>query len=478
MKNEKRDRLKEFLRDQIAQGAFRTKAYVYDDRGNPNPRRSIFETLNSYVGQYANGKTAARWLVVPGLRGTGKTTLLAQLYHTTSVPDQRKLFLSVDQVTQTFGTSLQDIILVYEQMLGTSFEQLREPVFLFLDEVQYDEKWAAFLKTVYDRSRKVFIIATGSSAVMLNVNPDIARRAISVPLAPMCFTEYMQVKHGKREVRTLSEELRHILFESPDARTAHDALSKLRREVDAYWLDVSPDEIPQYMQYGTLPYMVALNNEAAVYDQIKKTLDRVVSVDLAQIGGFRPEVLSKFPMLLYALADSDTLSVNGMSVSLETSRPTIMRMLEMLEYTELIVRVFPYGTHRTQVRKPSKYFFSSPAFRAMYFRFIGSTQSQDQYEGKLIEDTVRLYLSRIAELYANSSLTFDAGSGGADFILKLPSRAIAVETGRGKKNFRQVATTLRKMPPSSYGLVVSRSELSVADDGSALSVPFELFLLL
>jgi len=40
--------------------------------------------------------------------------------------------------------------------------------------------------------RKVFIVSTGSSALMLNVNADVARRAVSEKLYPMSFTEFMK----------------------------------------------------------------------------------------------------------------------------------------------------------------------------------------------------------------------------------------------------------------------------------------------
>ena len=123
MNTERKAKLSEFVRDQITQGAFRTRAYIFNDRGERNPQRSMFLRMQKHLRNFLAGDSAIRWLVMPGLRGAGKTTLLAQLYHDTNVPAERKLFLSVDQITQTFGASLQDIIEAYEEAIG-NFERL------------------------------------------------------------------------------------------------------------------------------------------------------------------------------------------------------------------------------------------------------------------------------------------------------------------------------------------------------------------
>jgi len=475
MNGEKKEKLYQFVRDQVVQGSFRTRAYVFNDRGERNPQRSMFLRMQKHVRNFMGGDASVRWLLMPGLRGSGKTTLLAQLYHDTAVPVERKLFLSVDQVTQTFGASLQEIIQVYEEAVGGSFERLEKPVFLFLDEVQYDRYWAGFLKTIYDRTRKVFIVATGSSALMLNINADVVRRAVSEKLYPMSFTEFMRIKHNKYEEKGLGQKLRQALLNSQSVQEVYHQLVSCEQAVRHYWLNVERQEITHYINYGTLPYMVALKNEALVYDQIKKSLERVISIDIPQIGRFRPDVATKFPMLLYAIADSEQLSLNNLSRVMEIGRPTLMHMLDVLEQTETILRVYPYGSHRLQVRKPSKYLFTSSAFRAMYFKFVGSTQRQEIYEGKLLEDIVGLYLGRLCG-QRSISLTYDSAAGGADFIVRDNNESIAVEVGRGQKGFAQAASTARKIK-AKYGLVISASELRIDTKQSAIAVPLEFFLL-
>src|SRR3990167_510622 len=284
MTTEQKVEITAFLRDQIEKANFRVKAYVYDESGRKRLGRNAYIKLLMHLNNFFSGVSSVRWIVMYGLRGAGKTTLLAQLYEATRVSNERKLYLSVDQVTGVFGVSLRDILSVYEEMLGMPFEKLQEPVFLFLDEVQYDEKWGLLLKTIYDRSSKVFILATGSSALSLQASPDVARRSVFEKLYPMSFTEYIKIKKQKTEIKGLSKDLRDAIFGSHSAQEVYDRLKALESKVRKYWVDIDAREVDRYMHYGTLPFMVmvAVNNEALVYDQIKKTLDRVVSVDRSE----------------------------------------------------------------------------------------------------------------------------------------------------------------------------------------------------
>lgn len=478
MNSEQKQKIFAFLQDQIVNAEFRIKAYVFDENGKRRLGRNAFLRLSMHAQNFLKNKSTVRWITMYGLRGAGKTTLLAQLYEQTKVENKRKLFLSVDQAIGIFGVSLKEILEVYEEVLGGSFEQLTEPVFLFLDEVQYDEKWGLLLKTIYDRTNKVFIVATGSSALSLQASTDVARRAIFEKLYPMSFTEFIKIKKQKTEVKGLCQSLREIIYNSENAKQVYDGLKALENKARQYWIDISPQEVEMYMRFGSLPFMVALNNEALVYDQIKKTLERVVSVDIQHITQFSAETITKIPMVLYAIAETDQLSLNSLAKSMEVSRPVLTSILETLERTETIWRVYPHGSHVAQARQPSKYLFTSPAFRSMYFNFIGNTRVQENYKGKLLEDTVGLYLNKMFSSRPDSSITYDSAAGGADFIVRDGKRMLVIEVGAGEKSFRQLETTMRKSGVNAkYGIVISQSPLAVDEQKNTVSIPLSYFLL-
>jgi uncharacterized protein len=465
-----------YLQEQIAQAEFRAKAYVFDDQNAKNPKRNCYVKLRKYLNDFLEGQTEARWIAIAGFRGVGKTTLLSQLYYETSEPGLTKLFLSIDHLTQILGISLSDALIAYEELLGSAFERLDKPVILFLDEVQYDPKWAITLKTLFDRTKKVFMLCTGSSAVTLQTNPDVARRLIFERLYPMSFTEYIKIKDGKFEIKGLTAKLRTIIFQSTTPGDVFIALKHYEQDINRYWTGIERLEIDRYMKYGTLPFAVKLKNEGLVYDQIKKILDRVVSMDIPQLGQFRPEITAKIPEILYAVAASDMLSVTNLAKDIGIDRLTLTQILATLEKTETLTRIYPYGAHATQVRKPSKYLFASPAFRSMYYHVVGNIIGEQNYKGKLLEDTIGLYLTRI--LTNNGSLTYDSSEGGADFIIRLGNQTIVLETGIGEKAYKQIEQTSGRIGQVTYGLVVSNTSLSLSPDKKTVSIPLHYFFLL
>lgn len=477
MDQDKKELIYRYLQEQIAQADFRVRGYVFDENNSRNPTRNCFIKLGMHLNNFLSGKTAIRWIVVSGFRGVGKTTLLAQMYYKFSGnKNAHLLYLSVDHITQLLGVSLQDVLQVYEEIIGNVFERLERPIILFLDEVQYDKQWGIVLKTVFDRSNKVFIFCTGSSALSMQTNTDIVRRAVFEKLYPMSFTEYMKVKQKHFEIRGLAEDLRKTLFDLETAEEVFLNLKKLEKAARQYWIGIERLEIDRYMKFGTLPFAVKLKNESLAYDQIKKIIDRIISMDIVELGQFRPESAARISEVLYTIASTDILSVNNLAKDLGMSRVTLTEILDVLEKTETIIRVYPHGSPGAQAVRPSKYLFASPAFRAMYYNFVGNIIREDSYRGKLLEDTVGLYLSRTV-IQRNGSLTYDNKPDGADFIIRLGGENIIFEAGYGKKGFSQVENSASRIK-SKYGIAVSMSPLALNPTKTALTVPLSYFLLL
>jgi predicted AAA+ superfamily ATPase len=305
---------------------------------------------------------------------------------------------------------------------------LDRPMVLFFDEVQYDPTWGITLKTLYDRTDKVFVISTGSAALMLNTNADIARRTVFEKMLPLSFTEYLKITKEKYEIRGLGSKIQEALWSSHDAKESYDRLLALSPSINEYYTGVMRTDYQRYLWYGSLPHMVDYGDEAIVYEQIQKTLDRIIHSDLPMVK-FHPDTVSIIPAILYALADMDSCNVSKMVQKFDLSRPKIEAVLDALEGAELLRRVYPHGSHLNQVtiRKPSKYLFSAPAFRAVYFRLTSNIISDENAKGKITEDLVGMYISKIFERTGRGGLTYDSAQGGADFILHLSEKTIVIE---------------------------------------------------
>ena len=90
-----------------------------------------------------------------------------------------------------------------------------------------------------------------------------------------------------------------------------------------------------------------------------------------------------------------------------------------------------------------------------------------------------MYLYRIFSDYSGISITYDLNQNGADFIvMPIDRKKIVIEVGYGEKGFKQIANTMKKIDKCSYGLAISKSELTLNDYKNIVLVPLNYFLLM
>lgn len=475
-------KIRTYLEGQISNGGSTLSTYLVDMSKKVLSKRDLADDIQKIIKGYQKGSVDPRWIIIPGLRGVGKTTLLAQIYSQLNVDPRRKLYISLDVVVSVIGvgSSLYDILAVYEEIINSRFEELQKPVYLFIDEVHYQENWGLILKNVYDRSKNVFIFCTGSSALELQTNADISRRSFIRKLYPLSFSEYLLIKNGVKEDKKLGIKIKEAIFNSVSAEESYNKLKQLEQKVKSYWLTIDKIEIDRYIKYGTLPFTLSISNidEAYVYIQIERTYNDIRIKDIPKLGKFDLKTIDKIGPLLYAISGADIVSVNTLVNTIDLSDKTLKDLFDVLSLSELLLRIYPYGsTHFKQVRKASKYLFLSSAYRSMFFNIMGSNASYDQYKGKLLEDIIALYIHKIIALRTETALNYDPSDGGADFIVKFINKNIVIEVGYGEKGFRQIESTLKKVN-NAFGISISQSELTLSYKKNSLLIPLEFFLLI
>jgi len=471
-----------YLQNQLVQIPFRLRTYVQDEEGKKYPQRNIYIKIDKYLKDFLHNPEARdRWIIIPGLRGVGKTTILAQLFlnHYQEVEPQRMLYISLDEAVNVLGSSLKDVLMAYERILGESFEKLTKPLFIFIDEAQYDPKWASVLKSVYDRSNKVFVVCSGSSAVSLQTNPDVIRRSIFQKLFPTSFTEFLMIRDGKFPVKDLKKNLKDALFNADSAKDAYEKLKKYEQSVMSAWSSIDRHRVDEYLKIGTLPFAIRMKDETRVYQTISLLLDKVINQDVQNLGRFDTKTLVYIKRVLFLLAESDVVSVQKLAKTLETSVNTISNILEVLEQAELLIRVMPYGSNSKKVRKPSRYQFMSSAMRSAFLSVAGNEQIFIGQKGRLMEDIVAMTLHREFVASSRGALNHDSSKGGADFILTIVEKnIIPIEVGTGEKLGTQVRKTMKKIGSAKYGIVVCNNALTLLEDANIIKVPLDYFLLI
>ena len=452
-----RQKILNYLRKQLDTTPGIAREYTAGSDEEAYPVRPTQKIIKDAVdGFLARQPGIDRWWVMPGLRGVGKTTLLAQTYLQLSDDisaglEVNLLWLTLDEIVVS-GFKLTDILEVYQtEILGDYFEKLDKPVFIFIDETQADADWATTLKAVYDRSQRVFILCSGSSALHLQTDANVAgRRARIQTLHPLSFTEFQLLAYGRAIDDNLRQHLNESLYAANSAAEIYEHLKGLRPDVNRYWIACKPDSLAAYLRYGTLPFALE-RSEALFYRHVQTIVDKVLNTDLRAWQNFNATSLSIIPRLLSIIATAtDVVSLPKLSQALGISRPQILQILEALVKAELLIKVSAHGRGPLSAsRRPAKYLFTSAAVRASYFDLAGDIDTTQRRRGQLLEDVAGLHYRREFIAPGKGTLSYSYHSGGGrqcDFILQIGNhKSIATEFGLGEKDSGQVAATMQKI---------------------------------
>ena len=491
-----------------------------------NYKRYVWRDLTDSLQSFLDDGFGNKWLVMTGLRGVGKTTLLAQLYrhHRLETNQVRKIYFSLEELQRFPDASMADFIHAIDRFKRIYHDQ---PLVLLLDEVHSMPDWQKLCKLLFDTSRQILLICTGSSALNLNnLSADVARRISIIRVPPVSLGESFGVQDPNQNAGVhqqlihLRRRLRRALFQSDHATGVYQRLKDNRHHIDNYYQQLAVinglgrmDQIhfrqgiiESYIHhYRTLPFALAdlktpdsqvqlIPSDSSplfglspaqdyqLRDKIVRTITQAVIADITKLLGpddrFLVDKNSKIPIemlpkLLARLANSNTTALTTISRTMSVAYPTLIKMIELLKGAEIIVEITPKVKDKTKTTKTAKYLFATPALRQALIY-----QNPEKLKGVLLEDTVAMYLRTIFSHIPYPVIEYDSSKGGADFVFRpnLGDRNIVVEVGYNKQNSRQITKTLHKK--DLYGLMITtNTDLRLDDKNQTVFVPLEYFLL-
>ncbi|MCS7180411.1 MAG: AAA family ATPase [bacterium] len=459
------------------------EGYIYDEQKHLNPTRFIFIKLKSYILKWINNEFQEKIILLPGIRGVGKTTLLAQVYFLNKYLKNSEEFNLVNQIINKIYITADNLILndltlndffnFYEQYIGCSFENLKAKTLILIDEIHYDKKWVLFLKTLYDRTKShknILVIATGSSAILLQSNPDLARRSIIEKLYPLNFLEYVMLKYQKYPIKGLKQGLSEQIFSSSTAQQVFSYLKQKEPEILQFWSALPEKQeivLNNYFEIGSFPFNLYVENKTLATDRVMTIIDKIIEKDILELKRFDVETITKIPSILFLISESDQVNLTNISKTLSIHIDTLRRVLDVLTKSEIIIKIPSFGKAYSQARKPLKYLFLSPAIRYCLLKGIVSSE----IKGKLLEDYWALMYAKNITLLNNPQIFYDSSKGGADFILKFrDGRKILIEVGFNKEEIDQIKFTAKKVKPD-YSILIGSQKLELVNN-SIVKIPF------
>lgn len=369
-----------------------------------------------------SGLGRAKITVLYGLRGTGKTTLLAQKY----AESKERLAIHGEHLNLA-EYSIKDMIPQLRHVISEGH--------LFIDEITKLDNWAEELKVLSDLHPKLKIIITGSSAVDLqNARRTLARRAVFINLPPLTLNEFLNIKYGVNipQFDPFSKDpLTGALKAEQGTRKTIPDIGKLIHEYKGM----------------NLPYLLE-NPDSTLLDVI----DRVIYEDIGGSDSFTEDILGKYWPLLKLLALSEKTSYDALSRDLGLGKGTVIKMIGHLLRAKLVKAVYPYAHGKGKVRKEAKYLFTSPTIRNVILNLLGE---RERAVGLGREDLFAMQLDDFFYLKA-----------GPDYVWKNTLFEVG-GPGKGTEQFRNLPFKMKKY------VIHEGVEIQ---GGDVFRLPFYLFL--
>lgn len=473
------------------------EGYIYDNNKNLRPTRHIFAYFKKIINSFLTNQLDEfqKIILLPGIRGVGKTTLLMQIlkiekFLNANNPGDAKILHNLNKLDYRFyfdiskfhfeQITLNEFFKFFEETNNFNFVSLDKKIILLLDEIHFDEKWSLFLKVLFDSTKghkNLLVIATGSSAINLKISADLMRRSTVTELFPMKFKEYLILKHNIYPLKNLSDELRKIIFNSNNANNVFKKLKDKKIEIDRFFANLPYGCEEEFFKNGGFPFVSGLQNQVEISERIKNVINGIITKDIITLREFKTETVSKINDLLYLLANSDLISYEKLLKSLRIDNiRTLSALLDVLVMSGILVKVKSLGQTHGTTRKTPKYLFITPSLRSA----ILDNNFSSGIEGKKLEDYFALIFQKDikgGEIFGAPRLSYDIAEGGADFVLTLPDKSsVVIEVGFSKEETKQVENTMKKVKNAKYGLVFGSSDLKIIN-GSIIKAPLRFLML-
>jgi len=295
-------------------------------------------------------------IAIFGPRQVGKTTLLKQLYSTTTNP----IFLSFEDI---------ELKVLFEEDIKSFIALYIEPYdHIFIDEFQYAKMGGKHLKFIYDTAHNKKIFISGSSAMELSINAVkyLAGRIFVFNLYSFSFGEFMRVKDEKL----------YKLYSQAKA----DISPIIHQKINHY--------MQEYMRYGGYPRVILSSSNDEKEEVLKNLLSIYLLRDIKEIAKMSDE--TKMYKLLKALSlqIGNVIVYSELSTLIGVNASQLKEYLSVFEKAFLIQAITPFYTNkRLEIVKNPEVFFLDMGLRNVIIKnFLALEDRVDK--GAMLENFV------------------------------------------------------------------------------------------
>jgi len=357
-----------------------------------------------------------RIVVLTGMRQTGKTTLMRQIFGL--IESDNKIFLDLENPLnqKIFEEDNFDNILPNLKALGTN---CKRKCYVFLDEVQLMPVISRVVKYLYDHYNIKFFLTGSSSFYLKNLFPEsLAGRKIIYELFPLDFEEFLIFKEKRKEfLKNLSQKAKNkniVSFEN---------FRKLYEE---------------YLNFGGFPgVVIEQEKKKEVLEDIFKSY---FEKDVRTLADFKEIRKLRDLILLLANRVGSKIEISKISSEIGVSRETVYSYLEFLEKTYFIFLISPFSKSLNgEVRGAKKVYFSDTGL----LNYLGKTTEGSIFENAVFQNLKNRGRINYYEKYKGPEI---------DFVLN-KKIAFEVKTYGELRNIKRLERTANNLKLNDFYLI-------------------------
>jgi predicted AAA+ superfamily ATPase len=351
-------------------------------------KRFLFDDLNAEL----KNKSI---LILSGPRGVGKTILMKQLIF----KFKKSFYLSVDQLDA--DESLFDI--------AKKLQETYKIKYLILDEIHYNHQYAADLKAIYDFLNLKVLVTSSIALKLEELSHDLSRRAKYFQLYPFSFREYIYFDQNK-----LLPQLSLKLALNKKWSSSHVKYGYLFKD---------------YLQGRLYPFTL---DEVSYQELFKNILNKIIKVDLPQIGKLTPQDIIIVEKIIAHIgrSGSEGISFSSISKNIGISKYIAEQFVILLSKAFLLQIIYPKGAN---VLREPKILMGIP-FRQLF-------KDYEDAVGAIREDFV-VEILRAQGVLDISYLKSTRGEKIPDFLITSDKgEEIVIEVGgrgKGRSQFKGI----------------------------------------
>lgn len=462
---------------------------VPDTKAVPFKRRDYYKLTES-IGD-------PEIVAVVGARRVGKTTLLYQLIeHIIGMADPRRvMYISLDDpYLKITAESLKTIFDLYAKyVLKERLSELREPVYILLDEVQSLGGWDLVLKRWLDLGYRAKFYVSGSSSVNILTGgaESLVGRLKPQIILPMKFLETVRFKAREAGPETRFDQANWGLRDAfKDAIQKNDAgvfFSALHHNANLLAGDVDHLILltQEYLLRGGYPEIVATDDLLKASETLWDYLNLTIYKDIVRAFKIRDPVAFEELISILAKESCQRVNYSSLASALGLRRETLKSYLYYLGSSFLVSESEYYSHSRTaRVRREKKCYLNDPGIRNVAVGSLNEYLLRSPAElGRVVEGVVADHCRRLKfNLEPSTEMrTFywKDHDCEVDVVLELSQRPVPIEVKysdavdkRELKGLREFTQTHN--PP--FSVVVSKEKLELSEN--IVFVPLWLFLLI